>query len=234
MSEKAKRLIELNMNKKIIFFTCAIGVMALLAIGGASAEISDVDTSDWVNITVNNISFQIPPEYGGGDNDEDSYLLTNVFTFGLVTLDNDKSLRNNYGYESTLDELYDVEEMEIDGHNAVAFYSHRSIVDHDVTYLYFESNKTFYALSYDGNDVNDTMKKIVSYSPKSEFSKEKFNDKLNKMQDDYIEEQREYEEAYAYEEGYRNGYSQGSMSHRNNHDDYFAYYLFYKLGKRSR
>jgi flagellar biosynthesis/type III secretory pathway protein FliH len=74
----------------------------------------------------------------------------------------------------------------------------------------------------------------VSYSPKSEFSKEKFDEKLNTMQEDYIEEQREYEEAYAYEEGYRTGYSQGSLSHRNNHDDYFAYYLFYTLGQRSR
>ena len=200
-----------------------------MAIGTTSAKNSDMDTSDWVNITVNNVSFQIPPEYTGGNEWNSGYLLTNVFTFGLVTLDNDKSLRNNYGYESTLDELYDAEELEIDGHHAVAFYSHRSIVDHDVTYLYFESNKTFYALSYDGNDVNDTIKKIVSYSPKSKFTKEKFDEKLNKMQDDYIEEQREYEEAYAYDEGYNNGYSQGAMNSRNNHDDYFAYYLFYRL-----
>lgn len=222
------------MNKKIIFLICVIGIIALLAIGATSAEKSDVDTSDWFNITINGIDFQIPPEYEGGRNGSDFYLKDNVFTFGLVTLEDDKSLRNNYGYESTLDELYDVEEMEIDGHHAVAYYSHRSICDHDVTYLYFESNKTFYALSYDGNDVNDTVKKIVSYTPKSEFSKEKFNDKLNQMQDDYIEEQREYAEDYAYEEGYRNGYSQGSMNSRHNHDDYFAYYLFYKLGQRSR
>ena len=127
------------MNKKIIFLVCVMGSVAILAIGAASAENNYVNTSDWVNITVNNVSFQIPPEYGGGDERDSSYLLTNVFTFGLVTLDNDKSLRNNYGYESTLDELYDVEELEIDGHHAVAFYSHRSIVNHDVTYLYFES-----------------------------------------------------------------------------------------------
>ena len=222
------------MNKKIIFLACAMGIIVLLAISGASAEISDVDTSDWLNITINNIDFQIPPEYGGGRNESDYYLKENVFTFGLVPLETDKSLRNNYGYESTLDENYDVEEMEIDGHHAVAFYSHRSIVDHDVTYLYFESNKTFYALSYDGNDVNDTMKKIVSYSPKSAFTKEKFDEKLNTMQDDYIEEQREYEEAYAYDQGYNNGYAQGSINGRNHHDDYFAYYLFYKLGQRSR
>ena len=221
------------MNKKIIFLACVIGITALLAISAASAE-GDVDTSDWFNITINNISYQIPPEYAGGRCDDDSYLKDNVFTFGLVTLDNDKSLRSNYGYESTLDELYDVEEMEIDGHHAVAFYSHRSIVDHDVTYLYFESNKTFYALSYDGNDVNDSMKKIVSYSPKSNFTKEKFDEKLNTMQKDYVEEQQEYEEYYAYDEGYRNGYSQGSRNSRSHHDDYFAYYLFYKLGQRSR
>ena len=220
------------MNKKIIFLTCAMGIVALLCLNVASAEISDVDTSDWVNITVNNVSFQIPPEYGGGDDRGGSYLLNNVFTFGLVSLDNDKSLRNNYGYESTWEENYDAEEMEIDGHHAVAFYSHRSICDHDVTYLYFESNKTFYALSYDGNDVNDTMKKIVSYSPKSEFSKEKFDEKLNTMQEDYIEEQREYEESYAYDQGYKNGYSQGTLNSR--HNDYFGYYLFYRLGKRSR
>ena len=222
------------MNKKIIFFTCAMGIVALLAISAARAEISDVDTSDWFNVTINNIDFQIPPEYDGGRNDSNSYLKDNVFTFGLVTLETDKSLRNNYGYESTLDELYDVEEMEIDGHHAVAYYSHRSICNHDVTYLYFESNKTFYALSYDGNDVNDTMKKIVSYSPKSNFTKEKFDEKLNNLQDEYVEEQKEAEEQSAYDQGYNNGYAQGSLNSRNNHDDYFAYYLFYRLGKRSR
>lgn len=222
------------MNKKIIFLACAMGIMALLSLSSISADTSDIDTSDWVNITVYNTNFQIPPEYGGGSESGGNYVKTNVFTFGLVALEDDKSLRNNYGYESTLDELYDVEELEIDGHHAVAFYSHRSIVNHDVTYLYFESNKTFYALSYDGNDVNDTMKKIVSYSPKSKFSKEKFDEKLNQMQEDYIEDQREYEEAYAYDQGYRNGYSQGAMNSRHNHDDYFGYYLFYRLGKRSR
>jgi hypothetical protein len=222
------------MNKKIIFLTCVIGIIALLTLNSISADISDVDTSDWVNITAGNVDFQIPPEYGGGRNSSGDYVKDTVFDFGLVGLETDKSLRNNYGYESTLDELYDVEEMEIDGHHAVAYYSHRSICNHDVTYLYFESNKTFFALSYNGNEVNDTIKKIVSYSPKSAFTKEKFNEKLNTMQEDYIEEQREYEEAYAYEEGYRNGYSQGSMNSRYHHDDYFAYYLFYKLGKRSR
>lgn len=222
------------MNKKIIFLACAMGIMALLSLNSISADTSDIDTSDWVNITVYNTNFQIPPEYGGGSESGGNYVKTNVFTFGLVALEDDKSLRNNYGYESTLDELYDVEELEIDGHHAVAFYSHRSIVNHDVTYLYFESNKTFYALSYDGNDVNDTMKKIVSYSPKSKFSKEKFDEKLNQMQEDYIEDQREYEEAYAYDQGYKNGYSQGAMNSRHNHDDYFGYYLFYRLGKRSR
>ena len=220
------------MDKKIIFLICVMGIVALLAIGATSAENNDVNTSDWANITVNNVSFQIPPEYGGGSDSGGNYVKTNVFTFGLVALEDDKSLRNNSGYESTLDELYDVEEMEIDGHHAVAYYSHRSICNHDVTYLYFESNKTFYALSYDGNDVNDTMKKIVSYSPKSEFSKEKFDEKLNTMQEDYIEEQREYEESYAYDQGYKNGYSQGTLNSR--HNDYFGYYLFYRLGKRSR
>ena len=220
------------MDKKIIFLICVMGIVALLAIGATSAENNDVNTSDWANITVNNVSFQIPPEYGGGSDSGGNYVKTNVFTFGLVALEDDKSPRNNYGYESTLDELYDVEEMEIDGHHAVAYYSHRNICNHDVTYLYFESNKTFYALSYDGNDVNDTMKKIVSYSPKSEFSKEKFDEKLNTMQEDYIEEQREYEESYAYDQGYKNGYSQGTLNSR--HNDYFGYYLFYRLGKRSR
>lgn len=220
------------MNKKIIFLTCVIGIIALLAISATSAEKSDVDTSDWVNITVYNTNFQIPPEYGGGSESGGNYVKTNVFTFGLVALEDDKSLRNNYGYESTWEENYDAEEMEIDGHHAVAYYSHRSICNHDVTYLYFESNKTFYALSYDGNDVNDTMKKIVSYSPKSNFTKEKFDEKLNQMQDDYIEEKREYAESYAYDQGYRNGYSQGTLNSR--HNDYFGYYLFYRLGKRSR
>ena len=220
------------MNKKIIFSICVIGIIAFLCINAGSAKNSDVDTSDWVNITVNGIDFQIPPEYGGGRNASGDYLKENVFTFGLLCLDSNKNLRHNYGYESTNEEVYDVKEMEIDGHHAVAYFSNRSIVSHDVTYLFFESNGTFYALSYDGNDVNDTIKKIVSYSPKSELTKEEFNEKLNKAQEDYIEEQRENEEAYAYEEAYRRGYEEGKGSR--NHDDYFAYYLFYKLGQGSR
>ncbi len=222
------------MNKKIIFLACVIGIIALLTLNSISADISDVDTSDWVNITVYNTDFQIPPEYGGGSDSGGNYVKTNVFTFGLVALEDEKSLKNNYGYESTWEENFDAEEMEIDGHHAVAYYSHRSICDHDVTYLYFESNKTFYALSYDGNDVNDTMKKIVSYSPKSNFTKEKFDEKLNNLQEDYIKEQKEYDDAYAYDQGYNNGYAQGSLNGRNRHDDYFAYYLFYRLGRRSR
>ena len=94
------------MNKKIVFLTCVIGIIALLAISATSAEKSDVDTSDWVNITVYNTNFQIPPEYGGGSGSGGNYVKTNVFTFGLVALEDDKSLRNNYGYESTLDELH--------------------------------------------------------------------------------------------------------------------------------
>ena len=81
------------MNKKIVFLTCVIGIIALLAISATSAEKSDVDTSDWVNITVYNTNFQIPPEYGGGSGSGGNYVKTNVFTFGLVALEDDKSLR---------------------------------------------------------------------------------------------------------------------------------------------
>lgn len=217
------------MKKKTVFSICAIGIIALLSLSCISAEDGDMD--NWTDISVKNVSFKIPPEFAGGNSSGGNYVLTNVFNFGLVGLETEKSLRNNYGYESTLDELYDAEELEIDGHHAVAYYSHRSIVDHDVVYLYFESNKTFYALSYDGDDVNDTMKKIVASSPESAFSKEKFDAKLNKAQDDYIEAQTEYGEYYAYEQGYNTGYSQGSHNRGN---DLFGYYIFYRLGQRSR
>lgn len=221
------------MNKKIIFLACVIGIMALLSLSYVSANISEVDTSDWVNITVENVNFQIPPEYKGGTVSEGgNYVYNTVFDFGLVCLETNRSLKANYGYESTHEDLYDVEEMEIDGHHAVAYFTHRSICNHDVVYLYFESNKTFYALSYNGNEVNDTIKKIVSYSPKSALSKEKFNNKLNTLKQDYIEDQRNYELEEAYDQGYRNGYSESQKYNR--HDDYFTYYLFYKLGKRSR
>ena len=218
------------MNKKIIFLACAIGIIALLSLNYISA--GDVDTSDWVNITVNDINFQIPPEYGGEEDTSGGYVFKNVFTFGLVNMDDDKYLRNNYGYESTNEENYDAEEMEIDGHHAVAFYSNRSIVNHTVTYLFFESNKTFYALSYDGDSVNSTMKKIVSYSPKSKLTKEEFDEKLNKAQEEYIEDQIEQEEAYEYEQAYRDGYNQGRRDSRGS--GYLGYYFFYKLGQRNR
>ena len=68
------RKIELNMDKKIIFLICVIGIIALLAISATSAEKSDVDTSDWVNITVYNTNFQIPPEYGGGSDSGGNYV----------------------------------------------------------------------------------------------------------------------------------------------------------------
>ena len=219
------------MNKKIIFLICVIGIIGFICINSACA---DSDSSDWVQITVNDIDFKIPPEYGGGRNASGDYLKENVFEFGLLGLENDKSLRSLYGYESTIDEIYDVDEMEIDGHHAVAYYSNRSIVNHTVTNLFFESDGTIYALSYNGDDVNSTMKKIVSYSPKSKLTKAEFDDKLNKAQEDYIEAQRAAEEAYEYEEGYRRGYSEGQRDSSFGGDDLFGYYVFYKLGQRSR
>lgn len=209
-----------------------IGLITIILIAMIPSAIA-ADNSNWTTKNVGGIDFKIPPEFDGGELKESSYSLTNVFEFGLLTLEDDKNLRRNYGYESTNEEVYDVKEMNINGHNAVAYFSNRSIVEHPVTYIFFETNGTVYALSYNGDDVNKTIKEIVSSSPKSKWSENEFNEKLNQAQQDYIEEQEEFEREYQYEEAYRQGYYQGQSDSRHSGRDIFGYYFFYKLGQRN-
>lgn len=199
-----------------------------------TSSISASNSSEWTNISLNNIDFKIPNEYAGGRLSENGYSYENIFEFGLLCLDDSKNLINNYGYESTFEEVYDMEEATINGHHAVAYYSNRSIVEHNVTFIYFESNKTIYQLSYNGNKIDKTAKKIIDCTPKSQLTKSEFNEKLNTAQEDYIQKEYEEEQEYLLEEAYNSGYNEGYSHGSSSLNNFGKYYLIYKLGQHSR
>lgn len=213
------------MNKKIILTFCLILVVLSLSLN----PVTSVDSSNWSEININNVSFKIPPKYTGGELVSDTYLLENVFTFSIAALNDEEEIKDIYGYESTIEELNDLELKRIGGHDTVILHSYRSICEHNVSYIFFAIGKDIFAISFNESKISPEIKEIIKNTPESEISKEKLYEKLDKAQEDYIQEQIEYEEAYEYSEAYRDGYYDGAKDMKSRSPSFVDYYCAYRI-----
>lgn len=219
------------MNKKIILTICLIFIVlsfSLSPVTGANNSKS-IDSSNWSEININNITFKIPPKYTGGELITDTYLLESVFNFSIAALDDDEELVDIYGYESTIEELNDLELKRIGGHDCVILHSHRSVCEHNVSYVFFAIGKDIWAISFNESKTTPEIKEIIKNTPKSKISKEKLYKKLDQAQADYIQEQIEYEEAYEYSEAYRDGYYNGAKDMKSHSPSFADYYCAYRI-----
>lgn len=222
------------MNNKIIITILAISILiiGLSPVTGADNSNKGIDSSNWKEITINSIDFKIPPKYEGGslygeNNNYTDYILESVFNFSIASLTTESELKDIYGYESTIDELNDLELKRIAGHDLVILHSYRSVCEHDVVYLFYAIEDEIYAISYNGNNITPEIKEIIKNTPKSTMSKETLYKKLDKVQESYIQEQNDYDEVYAYSEAYNQGYLAGKNS---KHEASFVdYYCAYRL-----
>lgn len=221
------------MNKKIIIYISIILILLIglnTVIASDNKNLSEPPTKNWKEVNIDGIYFKIPQKYANGEligdeNNYSSYMLNTVFDFSIASLNNNRSIQDIYGYESTIDELNDIELKRIGNHDTVILHSYRSVCEHNVTYIFFAIKDKIFSISFNGEKINSDIKQIIKNTPKSEISKKKLYNILDNAQEIYIERENEYEEAYAFNEGY----SYGLKNSKNNKPNYADYYIAYRL-----
>ncbi len=151
-------------------------------------HISANDTSDWSEVTVNKVTFKIPDKFSNGEFNKDGTCYShgdpfNFLIFSLVKYDNLKSM---YGLHST--NCLDIEETTISGHDAVIIYDYNNFYNHDYLEVFFTSGTKIFRIHYDSSNVTPELEKIIGSTPKSKMSTERFLNKLDAAQRDYIQE----------------------------------------------
>lgn len=219
--------------KKIVLLTIIIILIFMIGLNPICAS-DKVNSSNWTNITIDGVNFKLPPEYEGGsfmgEENHTGYMLDTVFDFSLMSLRKKSTLREIYGYESTIDELNSFNETKIGKHVVVLLHSYRYICNHNVTYVFFVVNKTIFGLSFNGDKITDNIQEMIKNTPKSNLSKKKFYERLDEAQETYLEKEEEYDEYYEYTESQRS--SKLKTANKHNHAREFAnYYIAYRIGQ---
>lgn len=193
---------------------------------------NETNSSNWKVINIDGVDFKLPPEYEGGhfsgETNHTTYMLETVFDFSINSMYNKARLEDEYGYASTDEDLTSFDKKTVGKHIVILLHSYNSICEHNVTYAFFVVNKTIFSISYNGINLTNNLKKMISSTPKSELSKKKFFKRLDEAQKDYLEDQREYEEYYEYTESYRSNMRNNYKHH--NHD-FASYYIAYRISR---
>lgn len=220
--------------EKIVSLTITILIFLSISFSLNTISASDNSTniSNWTNITVDGVNFELPPEYKNGNFsgvNNTTYMLETVFDFSINSMYSESRLENEYGYESTHEYLTSIDEEKVGKHDVILLHSHRYICGHNVTYAFFVVNKTIYSVSYNGFNLTKNLKKMIKNTPKSNITKKEFLKQLDKAQYNYLEEQEEYDEDedyYDYSE-YRSSIREKYKNNRK--PDFTDYYIAYRL-----
>lgn len=214
----------MNIKKFIIPIALIIGIGLVIGLTTVSAN----ENGDWKTITLDSVKFSIPPQYQGGNpvnENSTTYMLDTVFDFAIQSLNTTSSLEHIYGYESTVDDIVSIKEKTIGNHDVIVITSNRTICNHYVTYAFFVIGNKIFSTSFNGREITPDISKMIENTPKQEISKKQFYKTLDQAQSNYLETQREYDEAYTYSEGYNRGVRES----KHNRGSFVDYYIAYRL-----
>lgn len=189
-------------------------ILILITISHISAE----DTEGWGEVTVNKVTFKLPEKYLNGtsfDNFNTGYSKGEKQFFHLNSLIKYESLKSVYGITSTSRGIIDIEECNIEDHDAVVIYNYNDLYDYDYLDVFFTTGKKIFRIQYPASNVTDELKEIINSTPKSNMSKEVFFNKLDTAQRDYIEEENQKNLELDLEDFYRN--------YNDNRREHFSY-----------
>lgn len=144
--------------KRIILF-----ILVFLLIGCVYA-------SDFKNVTINGVDFEIPDEYSRGDSLKGKYVYKDLRTFAILCVDD--YIISNYG--GNYDITDDSHDLSIDGRPARLLTMYNKYIQKNVSYLYFPVGKSVYCICYQGNDVNESISHIVESASESGMSTDTF------------------------------------------------------------
>lgn len=174
------------MNRKfpilVMFLILLISLSSLSFISAANNTTDNLKT-----IKVDNVSFSLPHQYQVGYLRNTSYVVGNMFEFGILSLDSEKDLGSNLVDELYYSNLNGYEYQNINGHYAFVTHTYKSSVKHNVTSVFFNTGDKLFLLSFSGNNITPTIEDIISSTPKSNMSLEEFESTINSTYSEYAE-----------------------------------------------
>ena len=144
--------------KRIILF-----ILLFLLIGTVYA-------SDFSNVTINGVDFEIPQEYSSGDSLKGKYVYKDLRTFAILCVD-DYIIANYGGFYDISDDSRD---LSINDRPARLLTMYNKYIEKNVSYLYFPVGRSVYCICYQGNDVNESISHIVESASPPNMSTDTF------------------------------------------------------------
>ncbi len=175
------------------------------------------------SVTIDGVDFNIPEAYIGGNMTNNTYIVDSPYTFEIMSLGEYKNLRFNFGYDSLDDEVISVNETSIGDHSVVAIHANKTICDHDVITVYFQTGDTIFKISYNGSQITPEIEKIINNTPKSSVPSDVFYNELVVAQEGYVEDIEKEEKTIELEQAFDSAYE------KKERDDsrFFFYYHKY-------
>lgn len=151
------------------------------------------------NVTIKGIDFEIPSQYDGGTLKDTSYVYQSGLTFRILSLEDAKNLRINFGDDFT--EALAHEETQIAGHDAVVI--HRSYSGKNYTTVYTPIGDKIFLICFNDTCVNDDISQMMSKLPAQNMSHDDFSTALNNALGDYEDQLSQEKASIESEEFYR-------------------------------
>ncbi|MGN0093218.1 MAG: hypothetical protein ACI37V_02065 [Methanobrevibacter sp.] len=202
------------MNRK--FSILILSLIILLLFAGTAMISANSNSSNSKTVKVDNVSFTLPQQYQSGNLTNNSYVIKNVFEFGILSLGDNRNLGSNLIDELYYSNLNSYEYTDIDGHYAFVTNSYKSSVKHNVTSIFFNTGDKIYLLSYNGNNLTPVIEDVIGSTPKSEMSRDEFVNLINSTYEEYAADEDSANEAYDYEKSYEDYSNSQTHHHRIN------------------
>ena len=171
-------------------------------------------------VNVDGVDFTIPQKYSGGELTDSCYMLNNAYTFRILSLASEKNLKLNFGYDSSSDDVLDIRESYVGGHNAVVIYSNKTICEHEVVSIYYACGDKIFVISYNGSEVTPEIEKMIENTPESSISGETLYNTLADAQLEYVYDLEQEENEIELE----NAIDNALEKHQSQHSRFFIFY----------
>lgn len=134
------------------------------------------------NVEINDVSFEIPSKYSGGDFENGCYELEDTFSIRCVDNNTAKAI-GLWAVESDHSE-----DLNIDGHTVRHFCQYNEYVHGNQSHLYFASGNSVYEIEWTGEQIDEDIEKLIKSTPPSEIEDDAFYNALDKSLEIYKQE----------------------------------------------
>ena len=124
-------------------------------------------------VEVGGVDFDIPDEYLGGDGVGSGYRFENKFSIYDISDD----VPDQHGFWVNSADYH--KNLKINNHPCEFYYGYNTFLMDNFSHVVFPSNNCIYMISWQGNNITDEIRNMVSNAPASNISDSDFHKLLN-------------------------------------------------------